>query len=239
MAGFIATELEHAGVTLIGQAAVPAGTGPFPAVLVMHNALGLGGHVRETAQKLAALGYLAVATDMYGGGAPAGDMQSSAAHFEGIMKYPALLRDRVERWFDHVAAMPNVIADRVAAIGYCFGGTCVLELARSGAPARAVVSYHGILTTVAPAQPGMIPGEVVAYCGAKDPYAPLDHIEGLRGEMAAAGAKHSITIFGEAAHAFTDPDADVIGMEGIAYHELSARLSWAGTVELLDAVLRS
>ncbi len=238
MAEFVAVELKHAGATLIGQAAVPEGTGPFPAVLVMHNALGLGSHVRETAQKLAELGYFAVATDMYGGGAPAGDMQSSAVHFEGIMKDPALLRERAARWYEHVAAMPNVITDRVAAIGYCFGGTCVLELARSGAPARAVVSYHGILTTFAPAQPGMIPGEVIAYCGAKDPYAPLDHIEALRTEMTAAGAKHTITIFGEAAHAFTDPDADKLGMDGIKYHELSARLSWAGTVDLLDAVLR-
>jgi dienelactone hydrolase len=112
----------------------------------------------------------------------------------------------------------------------------VLELARSGAPAKAVVSYHGILTTAQPMRRGAFAGEVVAFCGARDPYAPLDHIESLRSEMARAGVHHTITTFGEAQHGFTDPAADRMGREGIAYNALADRLSWAGTVELLAAV---
>lgn len=236
MPSFTPVELEHAGALLTGQAAMPQGEGSFPAVLVMHNALGLGDHVRDVAQRLAALGYVAVATDMYGGGAPAGDPQVSGAAYEAVTKDPGLLRGRVSAWFERVCAMPQVRADRVAAIGFCFGGTCVLELARSGAPARAVVSYHGILTSANPMQPGAFAGEVHAWCGAQDPYAPLEHIEVLRAELAAAGAHHTITILGDAAHGFTDPGADAMGRAGIAYNALADRLSWAGTVALLESV---
>lgn len=235
---FSPVELGHAGTQLNGQAAFPAGEGPFPAVLVMHNALGLGDHVREVAQRLAALGYVGIATDMYGSGAPSGDPVVNGASYETVTKDPALLRSRVRAWFDRIAAMPQVRADRVAAIGFCFGGTCVLELARGGAPTRAVVSYHGILTTAQPMQPGAFTGEVQAWCGAYDPYAPLGHIEGLRAELAAAGAHHTITILGDAAHGFTDPASDAMGREGIAYDALADKVSWAGTVALLEAVLR-
>ncbi|MEJ6009983.1 dienelactone hydrolase family protein [Novosphingobium aquae] len=234
-----AVELEHRGVALTGQAAFPEGDGPHPAVLVMHNALGIGDHVRGVARKLADLGYVAVATDMYGGGAPSGDPVVNGAAFEQVMKDPTLLRERVVAWFDRVSSMAEVDAVRVAAIGFCFGGTCVLELARSGAAARAVVSYHGILTSQQPMQPGAFSGEVAAFCGAQDPYAPLAHIEGLRAEMEAAGARYTITTFGEAQHGFTDPAADGMGREGIAYNAMADRLSWAATVELLEAVLKS
>ena len=238
MGVFVAVDLEHTGVALTGQAAMPSGNGPFPAVLVMHNALGLGDHMREVAQRLAALGYLAVATDMYGGGAPTGDPKINGASYEAVMKDPALLRSRVVAWFDRVAAMPEVDATRVAAIGFCFGGACVLELARSGAAARAVVSYHGILASAQPMQPDAFAGEVHAYCGAQDPYAPLVQIDGLRDELTEAGARYTITTFGEAAHGFTDPAADSLGREGIAYNAMADRLSWAGTVALLEAVLK-
>ncbi|MEO7248175.1 MAG: dienelactone hydrolase family protein [Novosphingobium sp.] len=238
MSDFVSVELTHAGVTLTGQAALPAGQGPFPAVMVMHNALGIGDHVRDVARRLAALGYVAVASDMYGGGASTGDPAINGASYEAVMKDPALLRGRVVAWFDRVSGMPQVRADRVAAIGYCFGGACVLELARSGVAARAVVSYHGVLSSAQPMQPGGFAGEVHAWCGAQDPYAPLAQIEGLRAEMASAGVRHTITTFGQAAHGFTDPGADAMGREGIAYNELADRLSWAGTVELLEAVLK-
>lgn len=233
-----AVELEHSGAVLTGQVAFPEGDGPHPAVLVMHNALGIGDHVRGVTRKLADLGYVAVATDMYGGGAPSGDPVVHGAAFEQVMKDPALLRERVAAWFDRVSAMPEVNAGNVAAIGFCFGGTCVLELARSGAAARAVISYHGILTSQSPMEPGAFTGEVAAFCGAQDPYAPLAHIEGLRAELEGAGARYMITTYGDAAHGFTDPAADSLSREGIAYNAMADRLSWAATVELLGAVLK-
>lgn len=231
--------LTHAGRALIGQMAIPAGAGPHPAILVMYSAYGLGDHVKNTALRLAEQGYLAVCTDMYGGGAYYPDPADAAGDYAAIMYDPDLLRARCVAWHDHVKSLPQVDPARTAAIGYCFGGKCVLELARSGADVRAVVSYHGILTTHRPAEAGTITGEVVAWCGGRDPYAPLEDIEALRAEMAAAGASWQIHTMGEAQHSFTDPDAARADRPGIAYHPLADRLSWAGTLALLDAVLHS
>ena len=239
MSELLPVYLEHAGTVLTGQAAMPKGKGPFPAVMVMHNALGLGSHVRDVARRLAGLGYVAVATDMYGGGVAVGDSAMSGVTFEALTNNPAFLRERVTAWFDRVSGMVEVSKGRVAAVGFCFGGTCVLELARCGLPARAVVSYHGILSTANPMPRKAFAGEVAAFCGGRDPYAPLDHIDDLRAEMVSADVRHTITVYGDAEHGFTDPDADSLGRDGISYHALADRLSWATTVELLDAALRS
>jgi len=230
-------ECVHDGAVLRGMAGVPDGDGPFPAVLVMHSALGLKGHVLDSTRELADCGYLAVATDMYGADADIGDELKAGEHYMAILSNPDRLRERCVHWFDTVSARPDVDASRVAAIGYCFGGTCVLELARSGADAKAIVSYHGILTTHAPAQPGAVKGEVVFYCGAHDPYAPMEDITALRKEMEAAGAHYQVTVFGEAEHGFTDPHAGDSGRPGISYHALSHKISWAGTLALLESVL--
>lgn len=237
MSEFEAIVCDHNGFTLEGIVAKPQGQGPFPAVMVMHSALGLRHQVPKTAEKLAALGYLAVATDMYGAEIQAGGQEAAGQAYMAFHEDPSLLRGRVTAWFDTIAARPDVNRTRIAAIGYCFGGMCVLELARSGADVKAVVSYHGILTTHAPAKPGDIKGEIAAYCGALDPYAPVEHIDALRQELTDAGARYTITTFGEAAHSFTDPDAGNMGMPGIAYHPLADKLSWAGTLALLEAAL--
>ena len=229
---------EHDGLALEGLVAKPEGQGPFPTVIVMHSALGLRHQVHGTATRLAALGYLAVATDMYGAEIQAGGQEATGEAYMRFHENPALLRERVVTWFRAVAARPDVDASRIAAVGYCFGGWCVLELARSGVDVKAVVSYHGILTTHAPARKGEVNCEVVAYCGALDPYAPLDTIDALRQELTNAGARYTITTFGAAAHSFTDPDAAAMGMPGIAYNAIADRLSWAGTEALLEATLR-
>jgi dienelactone hydrolase len=113
----------------------------------------------------------------------------------------------------------------------------VLELARSGANLQAAVSYHGTLQTHARAEPGAIRGHVVAYCGAGDPYAPLEDVDNLRKEMQDAGAtNYQITVFGAAGHGFTDPDAARLQLDGVAYDALSNELSWNGTLVLLQHV---
>jgi len=231
--------LEHEGASLEARAAVPDWDAPFPTVLVMHSALGREHQVKKTVRRLAELGYAGIATDMYGGAIDHRDENATGQAFMALHENPELLRARTVAWLEAATALPFVDRNRIAAIGYCFGGQCVLELARSGADVKAVVSYHGLLTTARPATPGTIRGEVVAYCGARDPYAPMEDIEALRTEMTAAGASFQITIFGDAAHAFTDPDAAVIGRPGIEYHALSNQLSWAGTLALLEGVLRT
>ena len=228
-------ELEHAGKHLLGEIARPSGAGPHPAVLVMASALGLGPQPRHAARALAAEGYLAVATDMYGEGAFFADPSKAGEDYMAVMSSPDLLRSRVLAWFARVTALPGVDSRRVAAIGYCFGGACVLDLARSGAEVRAVVSYHGILTTSTPARPGAIKGVVAAWCGGKDPYAPPETITALGEELTAAGARHQITTFAEAAHGFTDRWHSFTA-PGIAYDAIADKVSWAGTLALLAEV---
>jgi dienelactone hydrolase len=228
---------DHAGFALEGLVAKPQGQGPFPTVMVMHSANGLRHQVQGSIGRLAKLGYLAVATDMYGPEIQGGDKEGTGIAYMSFHENPALLRERVAAWFDAVAARPDVDAARIAAIGYCFGGWCVLELARSGADIKAVVSYHGILTTHAPAGKGEVKCEVAAYCGALDPYAPMDTVDALRAELTDAGVRYNISVFGAAAHSFTDPDAASMGMPGIEYNAVADRVSWAGTLALLEEVL--
>jgi dienelactone hydrolase len=231
--------LDHAGTGLIGRLATPQGAGPHPVVLVFPSALGLGPHALETAQALADAGYMGLGVDMYGDGAFSSytDADDTGAKFAALTADPGLLRARANAWLDHARTLPGADPRRIAAIGYCFGGLCVLELARSGADLAAVVSYHGILKTSWPAPVGTIKAEVVAYCGGRDPYAPVADIDGLRDELEAAGAGYRITTFGRVAHSFTDPRADSSGMPGIAYDASAAAIAWAGTLAHFQAQL--
>lgn len=227
----------HGDTDLEGFMVRPRGDGPFPAVIVMHSALGLRHQVGEKARLLADLGYLAVASDMYGAGADADTPEQAGARYEPLMKDPAQLRDRTVRWFETVAALPEVDPARIAAIGYCFGGKCVLEMARSGVDVKAVSSFHGILATHAPATPGSIAAHVAAWCGTEDPFAPAETTASLRAELDGAGTVYTITEFGGVAHSFTDPDAAEMGMPGIRYDAVADAVSWSGTVAMLSQVL--
>lgn len=237
MAEFEAIQCDHDGTVLNGVIAFPDGPAPHPTILVMHNATGLGKAVHDAMRRLTALGYLAVGIDMYGPGRQLTN-DEVREHIGPLHANPSILRDRIVRWFDMIAARPDVDTARIGAIGYCFGGQCVLELARSGADAKAIVSYHGLLGTHAPAEPGSIKGEVAAYCGGRDPWVPQADIEALREELSSAGASHQITVFANAFHAFTDPHGHEIGLDGIAYDPLADKVSWAGTVALLEATLQ-
>jgi dienelactone hydrolase len=228
-------ECTHGEVLLRGAVARPEGEGPFPAVLVMHSALGIRHMTQGIARNLAANGYVAVATDMYGADADISDPMKAGALYAAFLENGPLLRARCALWFDTVAQMPDVDANRVAAIGYCFGGQCVLELARSGRDLRAAVSFHGSLKTHAPAMPDEIKGEVAAWCGARDPFGPAEETVAFRAEMEAAGASWQITEWGKVAHGFTDPKAEG-GMPGIEYDALADKVSWAGTVAILKQV---
>jgi len=235
--GMEPVEFEHDGTRLRGYAAHPAPSGPVPAVLVMHSALGIAHGVNEpVARKLAEEGYLAVCTDMYGAHLEGASVEDAGLAYGENLADPDRQRARAVAWFDEIARRPDVDDARIAAVGFCYGGMTVLELARGGVNLTAAVSYHGILTTHAQAAPGTIPGHVVAYCGASDPYAPLADVDGLRDEMQRAGAKYQVTIFGTAGHGFTDPDAARLQLDGVSYDELSNDLSWSGTLVLLQHV---
>lgn len=228
---------EHEGLDLVGRLAVPQGSGPHPGVLVVHNAFGLGEQTCEIARRLASAGYAALAVDMYGGGAYSEDSAVVGTFVAPLWGNSARLRARMDVWLAVLRQRSEVVAERIAAIGYCFGGQCVLELARGGADVRAVASFHGILSTDAPAAPGAVRAHVAVYTGARDPHAPRGDVEALRAEMEAAGADWQITEYGRAYHAFTDPGANT-PQTGRQYDALADRTSWASTLALLDDRLR-
>lgn len=228
---------EHEGLALQGQLAVPVGSGPHPAVLVVHTAFGLGEHMRDVIRQLAAEGYVALAVDMYGEGVYSEDEAVVGGFVRPLWGNTERLRARMGAWHDVLKARSEVEADRIAAIGYCFGGMCVLEFARGGADVRAVVSYHGILTTGAPAARGAVKAHVSVYTGGLDPHAPAADVAALRAELTAAEADWQITEFANAYHAFTDPEA-AAPEKGRAYDPLAHQLSWAGTLALLKLKLK-
>ena len=235
--GMEPVEIEHEGTLLRGYAAVPEDSGPAPSVLVMHTALGIAQEFQAaTARMLADQGYVAVCTDMYGAQLEEASFDSAAAAYVENQAEPEKQRARTVAWFDHIAERRDVDAERVAAVGFCYGGTTVLELARSGANVKAAISYHGILTTHAKAQRDAIRAHVVAYCGASDPYAPLTDVDGLRDELLDAGATFQITVFGAAAHGFTDPESGNKGLDGVYYEPLSDALARSGSLVLLQHV---
>lgn len=239
MSSFEEVTCEHGGLTLVGQMARPSGAGAAPVVMVFPSALGLGEHALDAVKGMAEAGYIGLGIDMYGGGLASSytDTDATGSRFADLVANPAVLRERALAWLDGARLLPGADPSRIAAIGYCFGGFCVLELARTGADVKAVVSYHGLLKTQIPAAPGTIKAEVVAYCGAKDPYAPAQDIETLRQELTAAGARYQITTFGEAEHSFTDPRAGSAKTPGISYNALAARMAWSGTLTLFAAAL--
>lgn len=227
---------QHDGLELIGQLAVPEGPGPFPAVLVMHSAIGMDRLVQRRAQDLAKLGYVALATDMYGAGRDGPALDAYPALFMALQDKPEQLRARVVACYEALKTRPEVDQSRISAIGYCFGGQCVLELARSGADIRAAVSFHGLLTTKLPAPKGAVKAKLLSMTGANDPYVPPADFATFQQEMTQAGADWQVTLYGEGYHAFTEPDIkDQSGIPGIKYDPFLDRLSWIQATAFLEA----
>jgi dienelactone hydrolase len=229
-------ECRHEGLVLEGRIAIPATPGPHPAIIVVHTAHGLGGHIPDIADRLAAHGYVALAVDMYGGGAYSEDPEVVADLVKPLWGNAARLRSRMGAWLELLKTRTDVIPDRLAALGYCFGGQCVLELARGGGDVRAAISFHGILTTDAPAKPGAVTAKIAVHTGALDPHAPQAHVDDLRAELTVAGADWHISEYGEAYHAFTDPMAHT-PETGRAHNRVADEVSWASALALLSIVL--
>lgn len=235
--GPVALDCMHGDVRLRGELLHPPGGGTRPAVLMFPGATGPGDSFRKAMRELAEAGYVVVGVDMYGIDADISTPQAAGAHYARLLEAPETLRERTVRWLDTVRALPEVDPRRIAAIGYCFGGRCVLELARSGADLQVAVSYHGLLKTHDPARPGRVRARISVWTGGKDPYAPVVDLDSLRGELDAAGADYQITLFAKAQHSFMDPDHDGFA-EGIAYDPVAHRIAWAGTLALLEETVR-
>jgi dienelactone hydrolase len=232
-------EYQYEGAKLRGRLALPAGPGPHPAVLVMYHALGFDPFVFERARLLASMGYAALATDMYGITSEEQAAGKGGGMFQAMQKDPQLLRGRVLAGYEAIRDHPAVDKTRIGAIGYCFGGQCVLDLARSGADVKAVVSFHGLLVTGLPAEKGQVKAKVLAITGALDPHAPFAGVPAFQQEMIDADADWNMTIYGKGWHAFTDevvakrPD-----IPGVRYDALLDKMSWAEATALLGHVLQ-
>jgi dienelactone hydrolase len=213
-------------------------TGPRPGVLVFHEGLGLGEFAMERARRLAGLGYVALAADMFGDRRQASNLQEVATLVGGLRAEPEKLRARGRAALAALAVLPQVDAGRLAAIGFCFGGSVVLELAREGADLKAVVSFHGVLTTKMPAQPGQMKASVLVCTGADDPLAPPEQVADFENEMRTGAVKDwQVIAYGNTLHGFTNPAADGSMMRTAMYNEQADRRSWASMKSLFDEVL--
>jgi dienelactone hydrolase len=202
--------------------------GVRPGVLVVHEWWGINEYARKRTEQLAQLGYVAFAADIYGKGNRAKTPQEAMAltgrYLGGSDRN--LVRARVNAGLDALKKNPLVDPKRVAAIGYCFGGTAVLELARSGADLAGVVSFHGGLSTPNPADAKNIRCKVLVLTGADDPYAKPEQVMAFEDEMRAAGVDWYLISYANAVHAFTNPESGTDTSKGVAYNEKADRRSW-------------
>jgi dienelactone hydrolase len=206
-------------------------------VLVFHAWKGIGDHERESARRLAETGYTAFCADIYGKGVrPATNAEAGreAGKYKGDRP---LLARRAAAALALLAGDVRVDAERIGAIGYCFGGTTALELARSGAAVRATVSFHGGLGAGEEAGPGSIRGAVLALHGADDPFVSAAEVSAFEAEMRAAAIDWTLVAYGGAVHSFTDPAAGDDPSRGAAYHARSARRSWEAALSFLRETL--
>ncbi|TVQ62084.1 MAG: dienelactone hydrolase family protein [Phycisphaerales bacterium] len=219
---------EHDGLELTGVVFYDRSrTGRLPGVLVVHEWWGLNRFAKERAEALAELGYLAFACDMYGIDEPVTTPDEAQALAMPLYQDPELFRGRAAAGLEALRRHPRADMTKTAAIGYCFGGAAVLELARSGTDLAAVVSFHGSLSTTMPAEPGQVRARVLVCNGAADPLVPMRDRQSFIEEMESANADYQFVEFGRAVHSFTNRDAGEVGIPGVAYHERSDRRSWA------------
>jgi dienelactone hydrolase len=212
--------------------------GRRPGVLVFHEGLGLGEFAMARARMLAELGYVALAADMFGDRRQARNLQEVVKLVGDLRNEPETLLARGRAALTTIAALPQVDASRIGAIGFCFGGSVVLELARAGADLRAVVSFHGVLATRTPAVPGKVKASVLVLTGADDPLAPSEQVKAFEDEMRAAEVRDwQVISFGNTLHGFTNPTADGSLMRSALYSEQADRRSWASMRSLFDEVL--
>jgi dienelactone hydrolase len=199
--------------------------GKRPAVLVVHQWKGLTDYEKKRCEMLAKLGYVAFAVDIYGKGIRPATTQEAGAQAGKYKADRALLRQRVNAGLDWLRQHERVDAKRIAAIGYCFGGTTVIELARSGAEVAGVVSFHGGLDSPKPEDGKNIKCRVLALHGADDPFVPEKDLTAFAAEMRNAKVDWQLIQYGGAVHSFTDWNAGS-GMKGAQYDERADRRSW-------------
>jgi dienelactone hydrolase len=203
--------------------------GPRPGVLVIHDWTGLQDYAQSRTKQLAELGYVAFAADIYGKGVRPTDTKECAVQAGTYKSDLPLLRRRVLLGLDELKKQPGVDPTKLAAIGYCFGGTCVLELARSGTDVDGVVSFHGGLSTSQPAKPGEIKAHILVCHGGSDGHVNKE-VPAFKAEMEQAKARMEFVAYEGAQHGFTKP--------GPAYQEKADKESWNAMQKFFAAIFK-
>jgi dienelactone hydrolase len=228
---------EADGLLMRSQLFFEPAPGPRAGVLVFPEAFGLADHAIGRAQRLAALGYVALACDLHGEGLVVGELQKALGLLEPLFDAPSRTRARAAGALHALVARPEVDAGRVAAISFCF--PISLELARSGADLRAAVGFHTLLSTKAPASAGLaIKARILVCIGADDPFIPPDQRASFETEMRDAGADWEMQVYGRTVHSFTFPDAAKRNMpDTIRYSAEADARSWTSALDLLTETL--
>jgi dienelactone hydrolase len=228
------------GTSMKGFLAYPTGAqGPRPGVIVVHEWWGFNDYARMRARKLAEMGYVGFAIDMFGGGKQASHPDDAQKFMMEVVGNPDLMMKRFAAAKALLAGDPRVDPNKIAAIGYCFGGAVVLNMARAGMDLDAVASFHGMLAAPSPMKPGKYPGAIFVATGGSDPFVPPEQVDAFKKEMDAAGAKYDVVIYPNTKHAFTNPEATENGKKfnlPLEYNPEADADSWAKLEQFLARV---
>jgi len=206
-----------------------------PAVLINHTWVGRDVFVAEKAKKIAALGYVGFAVDMYGKGVLGSSVEENAKLMQPFMDNREMLQKRMNAALYAVKLMPWVDDSKIAAMGFCFGGLCSLDLARTGADLKGVISFHGLLGAPGNTQGNAIKAKILALHGHDDPMVPVEQVLAFEQEMTKAGADWQLHTFGNTMHAFTNPAANNPDF-GTVYQADADRRSWLAMENFLTEV---
>ena len=232
-------EYQQGDTTLEGFVAYDdAVKGKRPGVLVVHQWMGLTDYEKHRAEMLAQLGFVAFCADIYGKDVRPKNAAAAGGQAGKYKSNRQLLRARVNAGLDALRQQPLVDTNRIAAIGYCFGGTTVLELARSGADVKGVVSFHGGLDAPNPDDGKNIKCRVLVCHGADDPFSSPQDIAALENEMRKGGVDWQLIKYGGAVHSFTQPMAGNDNSKGAAYNEKADKRSWAAMQEFFAEIFK-
>jgi dienelactone hydrolase len=210
-------------------------SGRRPAVLINHTWAGRDEFVAEKAKKLAALGYVGFAVDMYGKGVLGSGPEENMKLMQPFMDDRAMLQKRMKAALSAVKLMPWVDDTKIASIGFCFGGLCSLDLARTGVDIKGVVSFHGLLNAPGNTQGNAIKAKILALHGRDDPLAPAEQVLAFEQEMTEAGADWQLHAYGHTMHAFTNPVANDPA-RGMVYRPDADRRSWMAMQNFLTEI---
>lgn len=230
-------EYHDGGVNLEGYyASLDEHTDKKPGVLICHDWTGRNEFAEKKAIELAELGYVGFAIDMFGKGILGITTEEKSDLIKPFMNDRQKLLNRILAGFETLKTLPHVDTNRLAAMGFCFGGLCVLDLARSGTDLRGVVSFHGLLNAPANLSKHKIKASVLALHGHDDPMAPPNEVRAFEDEMTEAGADWQVHIYGGVQHAFTNPLANDTKL-GTIFNKTAEKRSWQSMKNFFEEVL--